>query len=260
MPWFGLGVWRSKSGEETENAVKWALEAGYIHIDTASLYKNEESVGNAIRETGIDRQEIFVTTKLWNSDQGYKSTFTALEASLNKLQMDYVDLYLIHWPKGDLSVETWKAFEEIHEKGLAKAIGISNFMLNQLEEFLPHCNIIPTVNQVEFHPYLTLPELEGFCKTKSIQFEAWSPIMQGGVTEVPLLVELGKKYGKSPAQVALRWDLQHAVITIPKSVKKHRIEENCEVFDFELTTEEIRNIDNLNRDHRFGPDPLNFDF
>ncbi len=211
-------------------------------------------------QSAIDRKEIFVTTKLWNSDQGYDSTFSALETSLNKLQMDYVDLYLIHWPKGQNSVDTWKAFEEIYGKGLAKAIGVSNFMVSQLEEFLHHCKIAPAVNQVEFHPYLTLPELETYCKSKSIQLEAWSPIMQGEVMSVALLVEIGNKYSKSPAQVTLRWDLQHEVVTIPKSVQKHRIEENCDIFDFELTSEELQKIGRLNRNHRFGPDPLNFDF
>lgn len=260
MPWFGLGVWRSKSGKETENAVRWAIDAGYIHIDTAALYKNEESVGKAIRESGKDRGEIFVTTKVWNSDQGYDSTFKALEVSLNKLQMDYVDLYLIHWPKGDLSVETWRAMEKIYEKGLAKAIGVSNFMVSQLEEFLPHCEIIPAVNQVEYHPYLTLTDLVNYCRDNSIQLEAWSPIMQGEVVNVPLLKDLGDKYGKSPAQVALRWDVQQDIITIPKSIKQHRIEENCNIFDFELTLEDMSEVSALNRNHRFGPDPLNFDF
>ncbi len=260
MPWFGLGVWKSKSGEETENAIKYALDAGYIHIDTASLYKNEESVGAAINGSGLPREEVFVTTKLWNSDQGYDSTFKALDDSLSKLQMDYIDLYLIHWPKGDLSVETWKAMEEIYEKGLAKAIGVSNFMVNQLEDFLPNCNVIPAVNQVEYHPYLTLTDLRSYCKGQGIQLEAWSPIMQGEVMNVPELIEIGEKHGKSPAQVTLRWDLQNEVVTIPKSVKQHRVQENGEIFDFELSSEEMATIDGLNRDHRFGPDPLNFDF
>ncbi len=260
MPWLGLGVWKSRSGKETENAVKWAIEAGYIHIDTASIYKNEESVGKAIRESGIDRSDVFITTKLWNADQGYQSSFIALETSLNKLQMDYVDLYLIHWPKGELSVETWAAFEEIFQSGKAKAIGISNFMMNHLEEFLPHCDIIPAVNQVECHPYLTLQDLRKYCRSHSIQVEAWSPIMKGAVNEVSLLVDIGTRYGKSPAQVALRWDLQHDIVTIPKSVNKHRIEENADIFDFELTAEEMSQIDGLNRHHRYGPDPLNFNF
>ncbi|CAK9055238.1 9 [Durusdinium trenchii] len=260
MPWFGLGVWKSESGEETENAIKYALDAGYVHIDTASLYKNEESVGKAVNGYGIPRKEVFVTTKLWNSDQGYDSTFKALETSLDKMQMDYVDLYLIHWPKGELSVETWKAMEEINEKGLAKAIGVSNFMVNQLEEFLPHCKIVPAVNQVEYHPYLTLTDLREYCQKQGIQLEAWSPIMQGEVTKVPELIEIGEKYGKSPVQVTLRWDLQNSVVTIPKSVKQHRIADNGNIFDFELSEEDMAKINGLNRDHRFGPDPLNFDF
>ncbi len=260
MPIFGLGVWRSKSGEETENAVKWAIEAGYIHIDTASLYKNEESVGKGIRGSVKARSEIFVTTKLWNTDQGYDSTFKALETSLEKLQMDYVDLYLIHWPKGKISIETWRAMEKIFQQGKAKAIGVSNFMINQLDEFLPQCEIVPAVNQVEYHPYLTLVDLVTYCKENDIQLEAWSPIMQGEVMNVPLLKEIGEKYNKTPAQVTLRWDLQQSIITIPKSIKQHRIVENSHIFDFELSEEEMGQISNLNRNHRFGPDPLNFDF
>lgn len=260
MPWFGLGVWKSKSGKETENAVKYALDAGYVHIDTASLYANEESVGKAIRESGIAREEVFVTTKIWNTDQGYDSTFKALEISLDKLQMDYVNLYLIHWPKGELSVETWRAMEEIHEKGLAKAIGVSNFMEMHLEDLLPQCKIIPAVNQVECHPYLTCTDLRDYCRSKNIQLEAWSPIMKGEVISVPLLIEYGNKYRKTPAQIALRWELQKEIVTIPKSVKKHRIEENCNVFDFELSMEEVEKINGLNRDHRFGPDPFNYNF
>ena len=260
MPWLGLGVWRSELGEETENAVKWALDAGYTHVDTASFYQNEESVGKAIKDSGRDRSDVFVTTKLWNSDQGYHSTFAALETSLEKLGMYYIDLYLIHWPKGELSVETWRAMEEIYQKGQARSIGVSNFMVSHLKDFLPHCEIIPAVNQVELHPYLTAVELREFCKSHSIQMEAWSPIMKGEVVNEPVVVEIGNKHGKSPAQVVLRWDLQHEIITIPKSVKQDRIEENRDIFDFVLEPNEMERIDQLNKNHRFGPDPLDFNF
>jgi len=260
MPVFGLGVWKSQAGSETENAVSWALEAGYIHIDTAALYKNEESVGKAVRESGIQREDLFITTKVWNTDQGYESTLKAFDDSLGKLRMDYADLYLIHWPKGDLSVETWKALEEIHSQGRTKAIGVSNFMVSHLEQFLPHCHVKPAVNQVEFHPYLQLRELQSFCRTNGIQLEAWAPIMKGHVSEVKELIEIGEKYGKTPAQVTIRWELQLGVITIPKSVRQHRINENADVFDFELSDADMEVIASLEKNSRFGMDPYNFDF
>ncbi|MDA0195184.1 MAG: aldo/keto reductase [Bacteroidetes bacterium] len=260
MPVFGLGVWKSEAGTETENAVTWALETGYIHIDTASLYKNEDSVGKAVKESGIPREQLFITTKVWNTDQGYKSTLKAFDDSLEKLGMDYVDLYLIHWPNGDLSVKTWKALEEIHSQGRSKAIGVSNFMVSHLDEFLPHCNVKPAVNQVEFHPYLQLRELQSFCQTNGIQLEAWAPIMKGHVSEVKELIEIGEKYGKTPPQVTIRWELQLGVITIPKSVRQHRIVENADVFDFELSATDMEVIASLEKNYRYGMDPYNFDF
>ncbi|MCL6445209.1 MAG: aldo/keto reductase [Alicyclobacillus sp.] len=259
MPWLGLGVWKTKNGEEVENAVRYALNAGYRHIDTATLYANEEGVGNAIAQSGIPRSEIFVTTKVWNSDQGYDSTLRAFEASLKRLRLDYVDLYLIHWPVKGKYNETWKALEVIYKEGRAKSIGVSNFNVHHLEDLMSHSEIVPAVNQVEYHPLLTQQAVHTFCKQHGIQLEAWSPLMQGNL-DLPLLAELAKKYGKTPAQIVLRWDLQHEVVTIPKSVRESRIIENANIFDFELTAEDMARIDGLNQNRRFGADPDNFNF
>jgi diketogulonate reductase-like aldo/keto reductase len=260
MPWLGLGVFRSKEGPEVETAVKCALETGYRSIDTAAVYQNEKGVGNAIIECGVPRNEIFLTTKVWNSDQGYASTFRAFEKSLEKLGTDYVDLYLIHWPKGELSVETWKAMEELYEQGRIRAIGVSNFLLNHLKDFLDKIRIIPMVNQYEFHPRLTQPELLKFCQENQIQVEAWRPIMEGKVNDIPLFQELALKYQKSPVQLVLRWNIQKGVVTIPKSVTPERIIHNADIFDFELSPEDLEKIDSLDQHARMGADPDNFNF
>ncbi len=255
MPWFGLGVFLSKDGEEVENAVKVALQNGYRHIDTAAIYKNERGVGNAVKVSGIPREEIFLTSKVWNTDQGYKTTMEAFENSLEKLQTSYLDLYLIHWPKGQRSVETWKALEEIYKKGRVRAIGISNFLLHHLDAFLPECKIIPAVNQYEFHPELLQPELLEYCKKRGIQPEAWSPIMKGRVNDIPVMQALAAKYGKTPVQIVLRWDIQKGIVTIPKSVTPERIISNAEIFDFELSDEDIAKIDRLDKNGRIGGHP-----
>lgn len=255
MPIFGLGVFRSEEGNEVENAVRIALENGYKSIDTAAIYMNERGVGKAIKASGIARDEIFLTSKVWNADQGYSSTFKAFDESLEKLQTDYLDLYLIHWPKGERSVETWKAMEEIYASGKAKAIGISNFLVHHLDSFLPFCIVIPAVNQVEFHPELIQPDLFDFCKEKGIQLEAWSPIMKGKVNEIPLMQALAAKYGKTPVQIVLRWDIQKDVVTIPKSVKPERIISNSDIFDFELNVEDMAKIDRLDCNKRIGGHP-----
>jgi diketogulonate reductase-like aldo/keto reductase len=255
MPWFGLGVFLSNEGEEVENAVKVALQCGYRHIDTAAIYKNERGVGKAVKESGIPREEIFITSKVWNTDQGYKTTLAAYEASLEKLQTEYLDLYLIHWPKGKRSVETWKALEEIYEKGKVKAIGISNFLVHHLDEFLPECKIMPAVNQVEFHPELLQPDLLEYCQKRGIQLEAWSPIMKGRVNDIPLMQELGVKYGKKPVQIVLRWDIQKGVVTIPKSIVAERIISNADIFDFELSEDDMAKIDKLDKNARIGGHP-----
>ncbi|TNF43396.1 MAG: aldo/keto reductase [Bacteroidetes bacterium] len=260
MPWFGLGVFLSNEGEEVENAVKLALQSGYRHIDTAAIYKNERGVGKAVKESGIAREEIFITSKVWNTDQGYKTTLAAYEASLERLQMDYLDLYLIHWPKGKRSVETWKALEELYQKGKVRAIGISNFLVHHLEEFLPECKIMPAVNQVEFHPELLQPELLEYCQKRGIQPEAWAPMMKGRVNDIPLMQELAAKYGKNPVQIVLRWDIQKGVVTIPKSVTPERIISNANIFDFELSEEDMVKIDKLDKNARIGfhPDSIPF--
>ncbi|WP_167614073.1 aldo/keto reductase [Maribellus sediminis] len=260
MPWLGLGVFQSKDGEEVITAVKTALENGYKSIDTAAIYQNERGVGTAILESGVAREDIFLTSKVWNTDQGYTTTMAAFEESLEKLQTDYLDLYLIHWPKGDRSVETWKALEEIYAKGQAKAIGISNFLVHHLEDFLPHCKVMPVVNQVEFHPELIQPDLLEFCQNKGIQLEAWSPIMKGRVNDIPILQELAAKYGKTPVQITLRWDIQKGVVTIPKSVTPERIIANADIFDFELSPEDMAKIDSLDKNGRIGghPDYISF--
>ena len=260
MPWFGLGVFRSEEGAEVENAVKTALAHGYRSIDTAAIYQNEKGVGKAIIESGIPREEIFLTSKVWNTEQGYDKTIAAFEESIEKLQTPYLDLYLIHWPKGKLSVESWKALEELYESGKIKAIGISNFLVHHLEEFLPECKIIPAVNQVEFHPELIQPELLKYCQNKNIQLEAWAPIMKGKVNEISLFQEIGDKYGKTPVQVVLRWDIQKGVVTIPKSVTPERIISNANIFDFELSEEDMAAIDGLDCNGRIGfhPDSIPF--
>jgi methylglyoxal/glyoxal reductase len=260
MPIFGLGVFLSKEGPEVENAVRFALDAGYIHIDTAAIYGNERGVGKAIRESGIPRDQVFITSKVWNADQGYESTLMAFEKSLEKLETGYLDLYLIHWPKGELSVGTWKAMEEIYASGRARAIGVSNFLVHHLEDLLPHCNVVPMVNQVEFHPYLQQPALQQFCSENKIQFEAWSPIMKGRVNDIPVLQALGVKYGKTPVQITLRWEVQKQIVTIPKSVKAERITSNAQIFDFELSEEDMAKIDRLDKHQRVGADPDNFNF
>ncbi|MDI9564545.1 MAG: aldo/keto reductase [Bacteroidota bacterium] len=260
MPLFGLGVFMSKEGLEVEGAVLTALESGYRHIDTAAVYGNERGVGKAVNGSGIPRKEIFITSKVWNSDQGYQTTFDAFEESIERLDTDYIDLYLIHWPKGDLSVETWKAMEEIYASGRIRAIGVSNFLVHHLEGLLPHCKVKPMVNQVEFHPYLQQPALQNFCRSQGIQLEAWSPIMRGKVNDIPVLQALAAKYGKTPVQVTLRWELQKQIVTIPKSVHPERILSNIDVFDFELSEEDMLSIDSLDRHHRFGADPDNFNF
>lgn len=260
MPYFGLGVFKSKDGQEVIDAIHWAIDAGYRHIDTAAIYKNEKGVGKAIHSCGIDRNELFVVSKVWNADQGFESTLKAYEASLERLNLDYLDLYLVHWPVKGKYVETWKAMEQLYKEGRVKAIGVSNFLQHHLEDVLDVCEIIPMVNQMEFHPYLVQQELLDFCSAKGIQYEAWSPLMRGEILDVPLMKELSQAYGKSEVHIVLRWNLQKGVITIPKSVQKERIIANAYIFDFELSEEDMRRIDKLDKGYRVGPDPDNFDF
>ena len=257
MPWLGYGTYKAHDNELIEG-IKYALSFGYRLIDTAEMYENEEEVGKAIRESRIPREEIFITSKVWNTNQGYESTLRSFENSLKRLGVDYLDLYLIHWPVRGKYIETWKALEKIYKEGRVRAIGVSNFLIHHLKDIIDNCEIVPMVNQVEFHPYLLQKDLLEFCKKNKIQLEAWSPIMRGKVNDIPQIVEIAKKYNKTPAQIALRWDLQHEVVTIPKSVHKERIKENAEIFDFELTEEEMRIIDSLDQNKRFGANPDDF--
>lgn len=259
MPRLGLGVWRAQDGDEVEKAVAAALAAGYRSIDTASMYANETGVGRAVRASGVPREQVFLTTKVWNSEQGYDSTLRAFEASLERLGTEYVDLYLVHWPVPGSYKDTYRALETIYERGQARAIGVSNFLIHHLEDLMGECRIKPMVNQVEFHPLLTQKKLLMFCRKEGIQLESWRPLMQGR-TELPLITELAAKYGKTPAQVLLRWHLQHGVVTIPKSSNPARIRENADLFDFALEPEDMNRIDALNEDRRFGAHPDRIDF
>jgi methylglyoxal/glyoxal reductase len=255
MPWIGLGVFKVQEGSEVIEAVKAAIRHGYKSIDTAAIYKNEEGVGQGIKESGVPREELFITTKVWNSDQGYDSTLQAFETSMAKLGLDYLDLYLIHWPGTSKYKETWKALEKLYKDGRVRAIGVSNFKVHHLEDLIRVAEIKPMVNQVEYHPHLTQKELLEFCQREGIQLEAWSPLKQGELLSDPTINEIAESYQKSPAQIILRWDLQNKVVTIPKSIKEQRIIENATIFDFELSSDDMERIDSLNKKERKGPDP-----
>jgi diketogulonate reductase-like aldo/keto reductase len=260
MPWLGFGVFKMSDGREVEQAVRYALEIGYRSIDTARAYRNERGVGKAIRDSGIPREDVFLTTKVWNGDQRERRTMAAFEESLERLGTEYVDLYLVHWPVKGCYQETWQVMEEIYQSGRAKAIGVSNFQMHHLEDILRDGQIVPSVNQVEFHPFLVQPELLSFCQSHKIQVEAWSPLMQGQIVTIQAAQEIAEKYHKTPAQIALRWDLQHKVVTIPKSSHPNRIAENAEIFDFELSQADMDVLDALDEGKRIGPDPDNFSF
>lgn len=260
MPRLGLGVYKVEGGNQVEETVQTALEIGYRSIDTAAFYQNEEGVGNAIRNSGINRKELFITTKVWNTNQGYNETLKAFDDSMKKLQLDYLDLYLIHWPVKGKYLDTWRALEKLYQDGRVRAIGVSNFKIHHLEDLFSHSELKPTVNQVELHPRLSQEELRTFCKTHEIAVEAWSPIGRGRLLNEPVLSEIGEKYQKSTAQVMLRWHLQNGVIVIPKSVTPSRIKENTELFDFALSQDDMDKINSLNKDERFGADPDNFNF
>ncbi|MGE6256642.1 aldo/keto reductase [Heyndrickxia sporothermodurans] len=264
MPWLGLGVFKVEDGNEVINSVKAAIKNGYRSIDTAAVYDNETGVGigiqEGLKEAGISREDLFVTSKVWNSDFGYETTLAAFDTSLKKLGLDYLDLYLIHWPVEGKYKDTWRALETLYKDGKIKAIGVSNFQIHHLEDLIKDAEIKPMINQVEYHPLLSQKELLAYCKDKGIQLEAWSPLAQGQLLDHPVLQEIASKYNKSIAQVILRWDLQNGVVTIPKSIKEHRIIENATIFDFELSSDDMERIDSLNQNHRVGPDPDNFDF
>ncbi|MED4585001.1 aldo/keto reductase [Brevibacillus choshinensis] len=264
MPWLGLGVFKVEEGPELVEAVRTAIRHGYRSIDTAAIYGNEEGVGEGIRlgmkDAGITREDLFVTSKVWNADLGYESTLAAYETSLKKLGLDYLDLYLIHWPVEGKYKEAWRALETIYKEGRVKAIGVSNFHVHHLQDLMKDAEMKPMVDQIEYHPRLTQKELQAFCREQNIQMEAWSPLMQGQLLDHPVLKDIADRHQKSIAQVIVRWDLQNGVVTIPKSTKEHRIVENADVFNFELSTEDMAKIDALNEGVRVGPDPDNFDF
>lgn len=261
IPQEGIGVYLTPDGKQTVDAIKWALEGGYRHIDTAKIYGNESSVGQAIKESGVPREDIFLTTKLWNEDIRQRRTVEAFEESLEALQTDYVDLYLIHWP-ADGFEEAWKEMEKIYQIGKIKAIGVSNFQLHHLERLAEITDLVPAVNQIESHPYFQNQELIDACQAKGIEVEVWSPLggTGGNVLQDPVLNELADKYHRTVAQIVLRWDIQRNVIVLPKSVHKDRILSNMDIFDFEISGEDMDRINGLERNCRVGADPDNFDF
>ncbi|MFF7333028.1 aldo/keto reductase [Streptomyces sp. NPDC008150] len=260
MPQLGFGVWQVPD-DEAERAVATALEAGYRSIDTAAIYGNEQGTGKAVAASGVPREELFVTTKLWNADHGHDATLRAFDTSLSKLGLDYVDLYLIHWPmpgKGN-AVDSYKAFEKLHADGRVRAIGVSNFLPEHLERLIAETSVIPAVNQIELHPHLQQHAAREYHAEQGIATEAWSPLGSGkGLLEVPALVAIARKHGRTPAQVVLRWHVQLGNVVIPKSVTPSRIRENIEVFDFSLDEEDLAAISALNEDRRTGPDPAEF--
>lgn len=258
MPVLGLGVWQASPGKETRKAVATALEVGYRLIDTAKLYGNERDVAVAVRESGVPRDEIFVTTKLWNDDQGYESTLRSFERSRRELGLDVVDLYLIHWPVPGKRDESWKALVHLKEQGIARSVGVSNYTIRHLEELLSWSPRPPSVNQVEFHPFLFQKDLLEFCSGRKIQLEAYSPLARGRRLNHPTIAEIAAKYGRTPAQVMIRWSLQHGLVVIPKSSRPERIRENAAVFDFEIRREDMDRLDALDdRTHvAWNPDNL----
>jgi 2,5-diketo-D-gluconate reductase A len=259
IPQLGFGVFQIEP-EKTREATLTALEVGYRHIDTAEMYGNEKEVGEAVRDSGISREEIFVTSKLNNGYHAHDDALAAFDQSIADLDIEYVDLFLIHWPLPDVGdfVETWHALEEIYASGRAKAIGVSNFKPHHLRRLLSESTIVPAVNQIEVHPYLTQDDVRAFDAEHQIATEAWSPIAQGNVLDEPVIERIAEAHGKSPAQVTLRWHIQRGDIVFPKSVTPSRVRENFEIFDFELSDVEMAGISELNRDERTGPDPDEF--
>ena len=254
IPVIGLGVYQTAPGEETQRAVLDALAAGYRHIDTARIYDNEKDVGIALKKSELSRQDFFVTTKVWNTDHGYDKTQKACDASLKKLGLEYVDLYLVHWPVAKLRKDTWRAMIELKKAGKARAIGVSNYMVKHLEELLETA-VVPEVNQIELHPFLYPKDVTDFCAEHDIVVEAYSPLTRGERIEHPAITKVAKKLGRTNAQVLVKWGLQHGWVSLPKSKRKERIVENAEVFDFEISSEDMRDLDALNEGLHTSWDP-----
>jgi len=255
MPVLGLGVWRAASGKETQRAVATALDLGYRLVDTAKLYGNERDVGQAVRASTIPRDDVFITTKLWNTDHGYEAALRAFEQSGRELGLDSIDLYLIHWPVPGLREESWNALLRLKEKGLARSIGVSNYTIRHLEELLSSSPIPPSVNQVEFHPFLYQADLLAFCQGHGIKLEAYSPLTRGHRLDHPVIQAVAAEYQQTPAQILIRWGLQHGLVVIPKSVRPERIRENAQVFDFELSRSDMARLDALNERSHVAWDP-----
>lgn len=245
MPSIGFGTYKLGEEQDVIDRVKLALKIGYRQIDTASFYGNEEGVGKGIAQSGVDRKDIFLVTKLWNDDHGYEETINAFNKSIKKLGVDYLDLYLIHWPN-KLNSETWRAFEDLYKEGKVRAIGVCNFKIGHLEELKKIAKIMPMVNQIEIHPCKTQKDIIEYCTENNIQVVAWGPIMRGKIFSLPLMLDLAEKYNKSIAQITLRWHIQNGVIPIPKSSNEERIKANIDIFDFNLSNEDMKKIDSLN--------------
>ncbi|MGP4076529.1 aldo/keto reductase [Halobacillus sp. K22] len=260
MPKLGLGVYKMEEEQEVVRAVKSAVDIGYRHLDTASFYGNESGLGRGIRESGVPREELFITTKVWNDEQGYKETLEAFERSLDRLGLEYLDLYLIHWPVPGKFTDTWKAMEKLYRDGRVKAIGVCNFMEHHLDELMKEAQVKPVVDQVEFHPRLYQEDLLRYCQDRDILLEAWSPLARGNYFDEPVLQELAAHYKKTAAQIILRWHWQHGVIIIPKSSNKNRQAQNADLFDFSLTNEDMENINALHTGERIGKHPDEFDY
>ncbi len=255
IPRLGLGVFKSTPGPETEQAVIYALDAGYRHIDTAQIYRNEKDVGEAIRKSEVQRDDIFVTTKIWNNNQGYDKTLRTFDESLGVMGFEYIDLLLIHWPLEELRKDTWKALEELYKNKKCRAIGVSNYTIRHLQEMDDYAEIMPAVNQVEFHPYLYQKDLLEYCLQKNILIEAYTPLTRGEKLKDENLLAIAKHYEKTPAQILIRWCLQHDLVTLPKSVHRDRIIENADVFDFSISDTDMKMLDSFHENFRVAWDP-----
>ncbi len=257
MPLLGLGTYGMK-GAKAENAIVTAIQSGYRLIDTAAMYGNEREVGNAVRNSGITRSELFVTTKVNNTDQGYDAALQGFETSLHTLNIDYIDLYLVHWPIRGKREDTWKALEYLHRNQMVRQIGVANYLIPFLKELEGYASLVPVVNQVEFSPFLFLKDLMNYCRQRNIQLQAYTPLTKTKKFKNAVIQELSSKYGKSPAQVILRWNMQHGVSAIPKSSYAQRIKENFDIWDFELNNEDLVAMDGLNENYRVIEDPMNY--